>query len=273
MAMKLNPEISRRGLLPLLAVLLGLGYVFVLKPLDRQSAKLDLAQKSSWNKLAAALGKTNAAQLDFVGLTNQFTSLTSALETLEEARKQGRARTELNPELRSRLEGPFQLVDYETASSQKRADLARFAGEQKVTLDPSVFAGFPERTADMQEPALLWAELELLNSMLTVAIYSKVTAIHSVAALRPVTRVDSRSGLRSLTELPLRIELTGPSQSVGRFLQALPLRTDEIKAAGLTAPEHKPAIFIDRIIVKKQSPEKTDEVHLSLQATGFVFPQ
>ena len=30
-----------------------------------------------------------------------------------------------------------------------------------------MFAGFPEQTADLQEPALLWAELTLIDGLLT----------------------------------------------------------------------------------------------------------
>ena len=47
---------------------------------------------------------------------------------------------------------------------------------------------------------------------------------------------------------------------------------DEIKAAGLPeAPTNKPALFIDRLVMRKQSPQKTDEVRVSLRAVGFVF--
>jgi hypothetical protein len=37
------------------------------------------------------------------------------------------------------------------------------------------------------------------------------------------------------------------------------------------AEADKTPLFIDRLIVKKQSPDKVDEVRLWLQATGFVF--
>ena len=43
----------------------------------------------------------------------------------------------------------------------------------------------------------------------------------------------------------------------------------EIKAASLPASvTNKPALFIDRIVLRKQSPEKLDEVRLTLRAVG-----
>ena len=48
--------------------------------------------------------------------------------------------------------------------------------------------------------------------------------------------------IHSLAELPLQIEMTGPAKNVTRFLQTLPLRSDEIKTAGLPeSTTNKPA--------------------------------
>jgi hypothetical protein len=52
----------------------------------------------------------------------------------------------------------------------------------------------------------------------------------------------------------------------------LPLRANEIQAAGLPeAPADKPPLFVDRLIMQKQSPDKADEVHVWLRAVGFVL--
>ncbi len=73
-------------------------------------------------------------------------------------------------------------------------------------------------------------------------------------------------------ELPLQVEFTSSAVSAARLLQCLPLRADEIRAAGLVeAPADKPALFIDRLILQKQSPDKPDEVHVWLRAVGFVL--
>ena len=150
--------------------------------------------------------------------------------------------------------------------------LTRLAKQENVVLEPAVLAGFPEQSVDVKEPALLWAELAFLDSLLTTAIHAKVTTIHFIAAQMPLTNAPSAVNGLSLTELPMQIELTGAFANVARFLQTLPLRADEIKAAGLPeAPTNKPALFIDRLMLRKQVPEKPDEVRLSLRAVGFVF--
>jgi hypothetical protein len=270
--MRLDLETRYRSILPLLAGVLGAVYLFVFVPLDRQARSLDAPLEKAWRQLAAALGQTNVLKLDFVGLTNRLNETCAARTALEIARQQARSRVELDAVLRAQISVPFLLVDYQNEAGRRIGTLARLAKQEKVVLEPAVLAGFPEQSADMQEPALLWAELAFLDSLLTTAINAKVATIHFVAAQMPRTNaVPAINGL-SLAELPLQIELTGPIANVARFLQTLPLRADEIKAAGLPAgPVNKPALFIDRLVLRKQAPEKLDEVRVSLRAVGFVF--
>lgn len=270
--MRLDPETRYRSILPLLAGVLGAVYLFVFLPIKRKAASLDAPLEKSWRQLASALGQTNALQLDFVSLTNQLKVTRAAQRTFELARQQARARVELDARLREQISGPFLLVEYQYEAGRRMDALARLALQEGVRLEPAVFAGFPEPSADTPEPALLWAEMTFLDSLLTMAINAKVGTIHSIAAQTPLNNASPATNGRSVTELPLQIELTGPIANVARFLQTLPLRADEIQAAGLpTAPSNKPALFIDRIILRKQTPEKLDEVRLSLRAVGFVF--
>jgi hypothetical protein len=68
------------------------------------------------------------------------------------------------------------------------------------------------------------------------------------------------------------LEFTASADNATRFLQSLPLRSEELRAAGLPVPDGvKTPLFIDRLIVKKQASDKVDEVRLWLQAMGFVF--
>ena len=270
--MRLDPELRRRSLLPLLAGALATLYLFGLAPLDRKAESLDAPLEKSWRRLAASLGPTNVVRLDFVSLTNQFAETRAALAVFETARKQAQTRVELDEALRGLINAPFQLVDYEDTAERQRGALSRLAKEQGVALEAGVVAGFPHQTADMTEPSLLWAELAFLEGLLTTAINAKVATIHSVAAPLPLTNAPAAASRNSVAELPVQIELTGPVANVGRFLQTLPLRAGEIKAAGLPeAPTNKPALFIDRVVLRKQTPDKPDEVRLSLRAVGYVF--
>jgi len=269
---RISPELQRRSLIPLIAAALGAGYFFVFMPLGRKADKLDAPLEQSWRKLAALLGQTNVTKLDFTALTNQFAETRIALAALESARQEAQARVEVGEELRARLEAPFQLVEYAGEANRRKGDLARLAKQQQVAMDPAVFDGFPEQTADLKSPALLWAELSFIDALLTAAINARVTAIHSLTAPLPLTTAPPTNGLRILAELPVQVELTGPAPNVAKFLQTLPLRTEEIRAAGLPdVPTNKPALFIDRLVLRKQTPEKQDEVRLTLRASGFVF--
>jgi hypothetical protein len=269
--MNLELETRRRSLLPLLAVGLAGLYLFVFLPLGRKADSLDEPLNQAWRRLATAVGQTNATQLDFVALTNQLHETRAALVVFDRARQQARARIELDEGLRARLAEPFQLVDYNYESGRKMDELSRLARAQSVALEPGVFAGFPDQRADMNEPALLWADLQFLDCLLTTAINAKVATIHSVKAALP-SGPASYNGAGTFTELPVHIELTGTAANVGRFLQTLPLRAAEIRAAGLPeSPTNKPALFIDRILLRKQAPEKPDEVRLALRAVGFVL--
>ena len=208
-SMRLDPETRYRSILPLLAGVLGAVYLFVFVPLDRKAGSLDTPLEQSWRKLAAALGQTNALKLDFVSLTNQFSETRTALTAFETARKQARARVELDAGLREQVSEPFLLVDYKNEAGRRMDALARLAKQENVVLEPAVLAGFPEQSADMKEPALLWAELAFLDSLLTTAINAKVTTIHFIAAQMPLTNAPFASNGRSLAELPMQIELTG----------------------------------------------------------------
>jgi hypothetical protein len=270
--MRLDPETRFRSILPLLAGVLGLVYLFGFVPIDRTARSLDAPLEKSWRQLAAALGQTNALLLDFVSITNQFKETRAALTVFESVQKQARGRVELDPALRAKLGAPFLLVDYQYEAGRRMDALARLAKKEGVVLEPAVLAGFPEQSADMKEPALLWAELAFLDSLLTTAINAKIATVHFIAAQMPLTNAPPSIHRRALAELPMRIELTGTISNVVRFLQTLPLRADEIQAAGLPeAPTNKPALFIDRLVLRKQSPDKLDEVRVSLRAVGFVF--
>jgi hypothetical protein len=270
--MRLDPETRRRLLLPLLAGMLGAVYLFGLIPIDRRARSLDAPLEQSWRQLAAALGQTNALELNFAGLTNQFNDTRAALAAFDLARQQARDRVQLDEDLRAQLTQPFLLVEYQYEAGRRMDALVRLAKQENVTLEPAVLAGFPEQSAEMKEPALLWAELAFLDSLMTTAINAKVSTVHVISAQMPLTHALPMGNGRSLVELPVQIELTGPIDRVGRFLQTLPLRGKEIKAAGLpAAPTNKPALFIDRLILRKQTPAKLDEARVSLRAVGFVF--
>ena len=265
-------EYKRRAVLPLAGVALALYYLFFFLPVGRRAESLDAPLQKAWQDLYASLGQTNVPAVDFRHITNQLSETRQALAILETAKKQATTRLQLAPAVRTRMNAPFQLVEYQNERSKQLDELGNLAKQQQVTLAPAVLAGFPEHTADVKQPALLWAELALIDGLLKTALQCKVGTIHSLDVPLALTNAPPTTSFERLAEIPLQIEFTAPVTNATRLLQCLPLRADEIRAAGLPeAPPDKPVLFVDRLIVKKQSPDKPDEVRVLLRATGFVL--
>ncbi len=266
------PELKRRSLLPLLGIALALYYVLVFLPLSQRSENLDEPLQRAWRRLAASLDQTNATTLNFQQITNQLEATGRALKLVRDAQREAAARLELAPSLRAKLTAPFQLVDYEYERSLQMDQLARDAAKQHVAVDPGVFIGFPEHTADVQEPGLLWAALALTDDVLDMAVRCQVTALHSLEVPLALTNAAASERPGHWSEIPVQVEFTAAASNALRLVQSLPLRADEIHAAGLPeAPAGKLPVFIDRLIIKKESPEKLDQVRVGLRAVGFVW--
>lgn len=265
-------EYKRRTLIPLAGLGLALFYVFVFLPIQFRSKELDEPLRKSWRALAISLGQSNALTIDFSQITNQLSETKDALKSLQEARSRALRRLELSEELRGKVNADFQLVEYQIARSQQMDALVSLAKGQHVSLEPAVLAGFPEYTVDVTQPELLWAALAMTKGLLTTAIHAKVSTIDSLEV--PVTLTNTLVTKASclVSEIPMQVELTGPAPAVGAFLQSLPFRGDELKAAGATdVPVDKPPLFIDRLVIRRQGPDKPDEVHLTLRVVGFVL--
>jgi hypothetical protein len=265
-------EYQRRGLVPLAGLGLAIYYLFVLLPLARQAKSLDEPVRKAWQKLSVSLDLTNATALDFLHITNQLSETRQAWLILEKARKQATTRLQLGAAVRTRMQAEFALVEYANERSKLVEELGNLAKQEQVVVEPGGFANFPEHTADVKQPNLLWAALSLTDGLLRTAIRSKVSVIYSLELPPVLTNAPPTNSLERLTEIPLQLEFTSTAGSVGRLLQSLPLRAEEIRAAGLPeAPADKPALYIDRLVLQKQSGEKTDEVHVWLRAVGFVL--
>jgi hypothetical protein len=270
--MKLLQRYKRLALLPLAGLGLAAYYFGIFVPLSHRVDELDVPLERAWQALAGSLDRTNALTLDFRAITNQLSETRQALAVLQRTKKKAVARLALGAAVRAELDAPFQLVDYQNERSKLADDLSELAKQQQVTLEPAVLTGFPEHTADVPQPALLWASLSFADGLLSAAIRCKVATIHSLDAPLVLPDTSTANASAFLAEIPLQIEFTGPVASVSRLLQSLPLRAEELRAAGLPeAGADKLPLFIDRLLIRKQSPDKPDEVRVSLRVVGFVL--
>jgi len=265
-------EYRRRSLIPLAGLALLAYYILFYLPLARRAASLDQPLEKDWRKLATAIDQTNATTLDLARLTNQLNQTREALATVENTKKDAAARLELSAVLKAKMSAPFQLVDYQNERSKRVDQLDKEARAQNVSVDAVVYTGFPEHTIDTADPALLWPALSLTDDLLETAIRCKVTAIHSLEVPLIATNPAGPEAYGRWDQVPLQLEFTASADNAARLIQSLPLRHDELQTAGLPeSSADKAPLFIDRLIIKKQTPEKLDEVRVWLQAIGFVF--
>jgi hypothetical protein len=262
-----------RRVLWLGALGLGLYFFLIYRPLSRQAAELDRPLLRVWQQLAVVSGDTNTFRREPLPRIDQaLEQVQSGLAALRQAEQAAAARIELDPAIRARLREPFQLIDYQNERQLRLEELSRLADQRKVKLGPGVALGFPEYALDRADAPLLWAQLGLLHQALVTAIQCQVTAITSVGVPPLAASAAPTNTGPALVEIPLRIELEGRMAAVTQFLQALPLRPDELKARGLPEPPPgKPALFLDRILLRKQGRDKPDQVQVALTVSGFVY--
>jgi hypothetical protein len=259
-------------------ILTGLGlvlyFVGVYRPLSRRAAALDGPLLEYWRDLAALTYQTNGFNgEELPRIEEALRQVQDSLAALARADKVSLALIELGAGVKDKLKEPFQNSDFQNERQLLLEELGRLAGQQQVVLAPAVAAGFPEFTADRQRPALLWVQLSLLRHLLTSALHCKVATVTSFRLPPPLYHGSGTNGHGDfLAEVPLQVNLAGPAVAVTRFLQCLPLRADEIKARGLPeASTNKPALFIDRLFLRKETRDKPDEVRLDLTVCGFVY--
>jgi len=133
-----------------------------------------------------------------------------------------------------------------------------------------VLANYPEYSSDMKNPELLWAYLSMVHNSLLSAINSRITSINSltIRAVKTIAYDDKTNSLP--TELHFRLTISGNSQSVSKFITLLPAKYNpEVKDASLGMD--KPELYIDRILIKKDGIEDTDNVMAELRICGFVL--
>jgi hypothetical protein len=264
-------EIKRRGALPLAGLALGAYYLLVFLPLAHRADSLDEPLRKAWHKLTFSLDQTNSTTLDFSQITNQLNETRQEIRLIEEIKKKAAARLDLPAALRSKISAPFQLVDYQNERSKRIDELDKVCRQQQVGIDPMVYVGFPEYSAGMREPSLLWAALEFTDVLLGTAVRCKIGAVQSLEVAVAVTNSVALEPSSRWAEIALQAEFTGPGDHALNMLRSLPLQADEIRAAGLPpCADPKAPLFLDRLIIRKETAEKTDQVRVWVRAVGFV---
>ena len=179
------------------------------------------------------------------------TSPTSSAETrqalliLENARQQATARLQLGAALRAKMHAEFALVEYENERSKQLEELGNLAKQ----------AAGGGRTRRLRQLPRAHGRRETAHTCCGRPCRSPTACCGRPSSARSPPSIRSRcrrcspmprppTACERLAEIPLHLEFTGSATSAEKLLQCLPLRADEIRAAGLPeAPADKPAAF------------------------------
>jgi len=257
------------GLLAAAGVLLAY-YWFGYRSLGEWARDLDKPTAEAWKRLVtAAQGSPHVRSLDDAVLKAGVQQMQQAATLLKQTSKVASTRAELDEDTRKHLGEEFQLLDFDKARLQVSLELRRAAEAKKVTLMEPALKGLPEFDPEITPPALHWAQLAFARQLLAVAIAAGPRAVSNLTMLPIVTHAPGDGRPELLEELPMRLELAGSPTSLMTFLSSLPLRGDELKAAGLPeVPGKNQPLFMDRLIFKNAQ-ANPDESVLEIVVAGF----
>jgi hypothetical protein len=249
---------------------LALYHFLIFRPLAQRAAALDKPLDEAWEDLVDFSRESSSVRdLDLDQIRKTQETLQASMLATKKVRDKIFARLELEPGIREKMKEPFFLIDFQNERQKRIEQLTALAKTGQVTLDAAALDGFPEYNAETRDPSLLWAKLSMVHHVLSVAINSKAARIKSVSFLP--TPTGGKTAEDFWQEIRFRIEFVSSTPAAETFLSAIPLRSEEMKTAGL--PESlpgKPALFLDQILLRKQTPEKPDEVDLDVVVSGFV---
>jgi len=249
---------------------LALAYFGLFRPLAARVDALEPELAGVARQLTGAQSSTNGPvrPIHLGDIRQRLTDARRLGAALAAAEKALLPRCSLDATNLARLKEPFSLIAFHGARDDRLARILALARERKVKLETPLVTGLPDYTATLREPDLLWAELVFAHHLVVAAIQLNAQVIQSLTVLRDDGQAMTNSPWR---EVRLRVELVTDGNAAHRLLAALPLLPGELAAAGLPdwSPE-KPALFLDRLLLRKQTPEKPDEVALELTVCGLV---
>lgn len=136
-----------------------------------------------------------------------------------------------------------------------------------------MFQGLPRHDVAFDEPHLLWADLAFANYLLSLAIECQLDSIEQFKTLSPsAVEVSAISKPHRLHRSRFSMDIQCDMAQAQQFLTALPLRGDEAgrQELPMVHPE-KPALFIEKILLKKNDKGSMNQVGLQLVINGFIY--
>ncbi len=253
----------------LLVLIVYLGFY---RPLDAKTIAMDAPLRQSWKKLMAANQQSlTPDRLDLDNISKGLKEIEQQQLDVPDANQALLSRVAIDPAFEARTQQAFQLIDYQNERLSNIEALTKLAGERKTTIAKEVFDGFPVFYSDQRAPNLLWGDLNLTHHLVQTAIYAGVESVAKLKTQRQALPTATEETKPLLTRLVSEIEFECHSARLARLLVALPLRSEELNAAlGLKYPAHKPSLYVDQILIRKNSREQPARVKVWMKTVGFI---
>lgn len=249
-------------------------YVLILIPLDKKVEALNTPLEISWARLGDSINTNQlGGALDIHAMSELTSTMESTFSSFTHAEAELISRVLLPEETQSKMNQSFQLVEYENALVTLEGVLKKNAAERKIALGEGVFQGLPRHDVAFDEPQLLWADLAFADYVLSLAIECQLDSIRQFESLKPLAIEDPAiTKPHRLHRSRFSMDVQCDMAEVQRFVAALPLRGDE--AGRLELPmvhADKPALFVERILLKKAAKGAANQVELQLVLNGFIY--
>ena len=260
---------SNRGCWAISCLILAY-FLFVYRPLNARTKEKESLLRQTWSRIETIHRKKQAP--DRIDYNHISQSLKRLAPNMERVKQTLLSRIEIDSFYRDKsLE--FQLVDYENHRQEVIESLGKLAQTRQSQIPPSVFEGFPAYHSDLSHPNYLWIELALTQHLLQSMIYADVESISKLSVQRQRTPSADADLPPPLIPVISEIQFVCDSSSLFRLLLMLPLRAEEIqKDLNIAYPANKPSLYIEQILIQKNSPEKPAHIFVWMKIVGFIPP-
>ena len=256
-----------------LLCLFSLLYLLVYRPVESRSRGLDapiLARQQkleSLREMERSPGRLRLRRIQEDLLAMEETAAHSPLLD----------RIGIDPEFEAPMADGFQLAVYDQERVSRIDALTDLARKRGIGIAEAVTEGFPDFDIDNHEPRRLWARLALAFHLIRTGIEADIDSFENLIEVQGPAELPSLPERTSETkDEPLRrclleLELSTGSAALLRFLHMLPLTSEEIRETfgKEEFPPNKPALFVERILIRKNSPEKPSQVNAWIRIVGF----
>jgi len=286
----MNLRLSTLQRIAILAmVALAVAYFGLLRPLARRVVAEDEPLRGVLEQLGKATAEAGLpAGIGFGALSNRLRSLEAATADFEAAVGEAMPRLEAPPELRVRLEEPFQLVEFLNESQRRVEELQTAAQAAKVGMTPGLARGFPSYRPELARPELLWVQLAMVSRVVQTAVRVGVREVKEVSVeplavqevatdFGPVVPPQMQAPVRGQdgsgwVALRLHVTVVGTVNAMGQLMLGLTMTPEEVGRLGLPeALGGKPALFIDQVLMRRNELQEAEQVQLEMVVSTVVL--